>query len=101
VKLTDGRVVLVWNNSPDARTPLTLAISEDEGDTWAATRDLTAGEGQFHYPAVVEGPEGQLHVTFTNNRITIDHVELSVDWIYGEGPNLRTWEGESTTRGTA
>jgi len=100
VKLRDGRVVLVWNNNPDARTPLTLAISEDEGDTWAATRDLVTGEGELHYPAIVEGSEGQLHVTFTNNRITIDHVEVSVDWIYGDGPSLNRWEGESTVRGT-
>ena len=100
MKLADGRVALVWNNNPDARTPLTLAISEDDGDTWAATRDLVTGEGELHYPAIVEGREGQLHVTFTNNRFTIDHVEVSVEWIHGDGPALRTWAGESTVRGT-
>lgn len=99
VKLADGRVALVWNNNADARNPLTLTVSEDEGETWVATRDLIAGEGSFHYPAIIEGTPGRLHVTFTNNRRTIDHVELSTEWIYGDGPDLVAWVDEGTVRG--
>jgi hypothetical protein len=101
VKLGDGRVVLVWNNNADARNPLTLTVSEDDGDTWVATRDLITGEGSFHYPAIIEGAPDRLHVTFTNNRRTIDHVELPVEWIYGDGPNLAPWIDENSVRGTA
>ncbi len=101
VKVADGRVVLAWNNNADARNPLTLAVSEDDGDTWVATRDVVTGEGSFHYPAIAEGAAGQLHLTFTNNRRTIDHVELDLAWIYGDGPALRPWLDETTVRGTA
>ena len=85
VKLQDGRVVVVWNSNPKARNPLTLALSEDDGKTWAYRRDLVCGEGQFHYPAIIQSEDGLLHVTFTNNRKTIDYVVLDAEWILGEG----------------
>ena len=65
VKLSDGRLVLAWNRNPDARNPLTLALSEDEGKTWPYQRDLVTGEGSFHYP----------------------------EWIAGQGEALQPWDG--------
>ena len=35
-----GDLLLVWNNSPDQRFPLTAAISKDEGETWQHIRNL-------------------------------------------------------------
>jgi predicted neuraminidase len=93
VKLADGRVVVAWNSNPKARNPLTLAMSDDEGETWSHRRDLVTGEGSFHYPALIQTLDGLLHVTFTNNRETIDHIALTVDWITGDGEDLPVWEG--------
>ena len=47
-RLRDGRLLLVWNNHegrPEltaigARTPLTLAVSSDEGASWGSVKDL-------------------------------------------------------------
>jgi predicted neuraminidase len=83
VKLEDGRVVLVFNDSWRGRNPLTLAMSEDEGETWPHKRDLVTGEGSFAYPAIIQDAEGLLHVTYTNNRVHIDHVVVEPDWIKG------------------
>jgi predicted neuraminidase len=83
VKLQDGRVVLVFNDNWNSRNPLTLAISEDDGETWPHKRDLVTGEGSFAYPAIIHDNRGLLHVTYTNNRIHIDHVVLEPDWIMG------------------
>jgi len=81
VKLRDGRVVLAYNDSPDVRTPLTLALSEDEGETWPHKRDLIHEAGrEFHYPAIIETPDGKLHVTYTHNRVWIGHYCLSPEW---------------------
>lgn len=91
VKLADGRVVLAWNRDPSRRNPLTLAISDDDGETWYAQRDLLTGEGSFHYPAIIQSRDGLLHLTFTNNRRTIDHVVLTPDWIEGNGRALSDW----------
>ena len=94
VALSDGRFVVVYNSNPDARNPLSVAVSEDEGLTWSIKRDLVVGEGQFHYPAVIQDRQGQLHVTFTNNRVTIDHVVMTTDWLDGKGEVLRWENGE-------
>jgi predicted neuraminidase len=93
VKLVDGRVVVAWNSNPNARNPLTLAISEDEGKTWLYRRDLVTGQGSFHYPALIQTRDGLLHLRFTNNRENIDHIALTADWITGQGDDLPAWDG--------
>ena len=37
---TTGDLLLIWNNSPDKRFPLTAAISKDDGVTWENIRNL-------------------------------------------------------------
>lgn len=101
VHLADGRMVLVWNNDPKVRNPLTLAISEDEGETWPYIRDLVTGEGRFHYPAIIQSRDGLLHLTFTNNRRTIDYIALTPEWITGEGAGLPAWTDASSRRSLA
>ena len=98
VKLADGRFVVAWNSNPEARNPLTLALSEDEGKTWSHRRDLVIGEGSFHYPAIIQTNDGVLHVSFTNNRQWIDHIALSVEWIEGKGNELLPWNADVAVR---
>jgi len=86
VKLQDGRVVLVFNNSEVDRTVLTLALSEDEGETWPYMRDLETPPGTYEYPAIIQDRAGVLHVTYSVgpelwNRDHIKHVALTPDWI--------------------
>src|SRR3954447_267488 len=48
-----GDLLLVWNNSPDERFPLTTAVSSDEGKTWTHVRDLDATPGHtFAYTSI-------------------------------------------------
>jgi predicted neuraminidase len=98
VFLADGRIALAWNDNPERRNPLTLALSEDGGDTWPFRRNILTGEGSFHYPAIIQTRDGLLHVTLTNNRRTIDHVVLTPDWIAGTGDDLPPWQGSETVR---
>ena len=49
------------------------------------------GEGSFHYPAIIQSRDSRLHVSFTNNRVWIDHIALSVDWIMSAGEDLPVW----------
>ena len=35
-----GDLILIWNNSPKARWPLTAAVSKDEGETWTHVKNL-------------------------------------------------------------
>jgi predicted neuraminidase len=98
VRLADGRIVLAWNSAPDRRNPLTLAMSEDEGQTWPHIRDLVTGDGSFHYPAILQSRDGRLHLSFTNNRRTIDHIVLTPEWITGDGDNLPPWSDKARHR---
>lgn len=91
VRLADGRFVVVYNSNPEARNPLSVAVSEDEGRTWPIKRDLVVGEGQFHYPAVIQDSAGRLQITFTNNRTTIDRVVMDPEWLGGARQAL-LWE---------
>ena len=74
VKMRDGRVALVYNHSQTARSPLNLAISNDDGKTWGAPKVLEEGPGEFSYPAIIQSADGRLHITYTWKRRRIKHV---------------------------
>jgi predicted neuraminidase len=71
------------------RAPLSLMISDDEGDSFAFRRDLDMGPGtclsnnsqdavnrEFSYPSIIEGPDGRLHIAYTYHRRAIRYVCL-------------------------
>lgn len=64
-RLTSGRLVLAFNDTSAGRTPLSLAVSDDGGDTWPSRLVLEQGEGEFSYPALIQARSGRLHVTYT------------------------------------
>jgi len=84
VKLTDGRVALAFNNSYRRRSPLSLALSLDEGETWPYIRDVDAGDiGEYSYPGLIQGRDGRLHLVYTWRRTHIKHAAVEPDWILG------------------
>jgi predicted neuraminidase len=77
VKLADGRVLLVYNHTPEGRTPLSVAVSTDDGDTWVPRLSLEDAPGEYSYPAVIQARDGRVHVTYTWRRERIKHAVLS------------------------
>ncbi len=78
VHLGGGRLVLAYNpveGNWSRRTPLSLAGSADNGETWTRLLDLESGDGEFSYPAIIAAG-GVLHVTYTWNRKTIVYHRL-------------------------
>ncbi len=58
ISLPNNTLVAAFNDSPDKRTPLRLAISMDGGVTW--TRQALIEDnpvGSFHYPALLYDPK--------------------------------------------
>jgi predicted neuraminidase len=109
--LTDGRMVVIFNDAtlerdqfrwvdgPDGprtrkkalRTPLTLAISEDGGETWPIRRNLHQADLEhrdrpmgYAYPALLQTSDGRLHAAYSMLRKTIKYVRLAPEWI-GQG----------------
>jgi len=81
VRTVNGQLFLVYNHSKKDRSPLNLALSEDEGKTWKKMATLEDQAGEFSYPAIIQARDGQLHITYTWNRrhikyLTFDPVKL-------------------------
>ncbi|HEY65309.1 MAG TPA: exo-alpha-sialidase [Caldilineae bacterium] len=78
IRLRSGRLLLVYNHSSQHRTPLSLALSEDEGRTWRPrVLDVETAEGEFSYPVVIQTEDGLIHIAYTYRRTAIAHVTLS------------------------
>lgn len=73
--LRDGRVVLVFNNSAQRRTPLNLALSTD-GLHFRIFRTLEDQPGEYSYPALIQSADGDLEITYTWNRKRICYVRI-------------------------
>jgi predicted neuraminidase len=75
VTLGDGRHLIVYNHTPKGRTPLNIAASRD-GKLWEAALVLENEPGEYSYPAIVQTPDGLIHVTYTWKRLRIKHVVI-------------------------
>jgi len=76
VTLADGRHVLIYNPVHMGRTPLALAISSDDGETWQAGKTLESEPGEYSYPAIIQAADGAVHLTYTWKRERIRHWKL-------------------------
>ncbi|WDR02182.1 sialidase family protein [Devosia algicola] len=78
------------------RTPLSIALSYDDGVTWPEQRDIQVGDSaplkdpdskaerhgrELSYPTVTEGPEGTINVAFTFFRRAIKFVRFPRKWV--------------------
>lgn len=73
VMLKDGRGLLVYNHTTNARSPMNVAVSTD-GETWQAALVLEDDSGEYSYPAVIQSKDGLVHITYTWKRQRIKHV---------------------------
>lgn len=83
-------------NWPRTRWPLSIALSEDDGDTWPWIRDIDPGlgfcgsanwhlNGQLAYPTLLEGKPGELHLAYSwAGRAAIRYVCLDESSIIGD-----------------
>ena len=104
LKLTSGNIALIFNRSsanddpdktvwPRQRYPVTVAISEDGGETWPYMRhvdtgDDFCGEENLHlnrrcaYPCLLQTRDGAIHIGYSyRNRQCIQYVRTTEDWI--------------------
>jgi predicted neuraminidase len=100
VRLASGRLVLVHNPTQlqagldklevgwptqmpvgfqawGPRTPLVVTVSDDEGETWKTAMTLEEGPGVYSYPAVIQGTDGTVHITYTYRRTAIRHATIT------------------------
>lgn len=74
------------------RAPLSLALSDDDGQTWRQRIDLALSDGyclsnnsadqvnrELSYPSILQDRNGRLHVAWTHFRQSIRHMIVSLD----------------------
>jgi hypothetical protein len=69
MRAKNGDWLCIYNDLPQGRHSLVVSLSSDEGRSWNWTRHLehrNPGQGSFHYPSIIEGDDGNFHVTYSN-----------------------------------
>ncbi len=59
------------------RSPLVVSFSPDDGTSWPWSLTLESGPGEYSYPAVIQGRDGTLHITYTYRRAAIRHIAIA------------------------
>jgi predicted neuraminidase len=74
IKLKNGHLLLVYNDSGIDRTPLTVAISTDADRSWPFRRDIATGDHDYAYPYAIQAKDGKIHLVYTSEkRSVINH----------------------------
>lgn len=78
--LSDGTLALIYNpvgKNWGPRSPLSVSLSYDNGESWEARVDLETVQGEFSYPAIV-ACGNKLYMTYTWNRRVIAYAEAEI-----------------------
>jgi predicted neuraminidase len=82
VRLPNGHLVLAFNDSGLQRTPLSVALSTDEGVSWCAVAHLETGPEDFDYPSLAVDRAGLVQVTYSYRPgRCMKHVTIDEAWI--------------------
>jgi predicted neuraminidase len=105
ISLRNGHWVLIYNDTERGRYSLTVAISDDEGQTWKWKRRLEydpagaeagAEADAYHYPSIIQARDGTLHASYSYHlnrkalekdaegrprRKAIKHAHFNEEWV--------------------
>jgi predicted neuraminidase len=82
IRLRNGHLLLVYNDSMNDRTPLTVAISTDHDRSYPYRRNIATGPYDYAYPMAVQTRDDRIHLIFTSHeRTVINHAVLDEEWI--------------------
>lgn len=94
-KLKNGAVIMAFNNhngTDKPRSPLTVAVSYDNGMTWPYYRNVQVhnddgpGIGEYSYPSLIQSfwtgsDDNDIHLAYTYDRETIKYIRFNENWI--------------------
>lgn len=85
-RLRSGNVLMALNPVPEGnREELSVWLSADEGATWIAFRVIENGPGHASYPALIEGRDGRIHVTYSRPDGGLNHATFNEAWVWSDG----------------
>ena len=81
VRLQNSHLALAFNDTYHSRSQLNVALSVNEGKTWAFNRFLENQPGEYSYPAIIQTRDGMIHCVYTYRRTNIKHVTFNEAWL--------------------
>jgi len=88
LRLSDGGILLAFNNSADSRDDMSIARSDDNGTTWRVLHSfekVKKGAGgarhEYSYPCLIQTRDGTIHLFYTWRRTKIKHVPFNQAWL--------------------
>lgn len=81
IRLKTGELVLAFNNSGMKRTPLSIAMSRDNGKTWPVIKDIETDDSEFSYPSLAQDSDGKIWLTYTHKRKEIGFAVFDREWL--------------------
>lgn len=79
LKLKSGRLLLIYNDSFDKRTPLVARFVEPAGPAFV----IADGPHSYAYPYAIQAEDGKIHLVYSEDRSLIHHVVLDEAAIAG------------------
>ena len=80
-----NKLLLVFNNTEHGRHILSLAVSENDGETWKIIHDFehspAGSEDRFSYPYFIKTKSGDYHLSYTWKKHLIKHVVFNDRWL--------------------
>jgi predicted neuraminidase len=89
LRLQSGALVLAYNPSDCVRTPLCVAIAEED-ELWRWQRTLEDAPAEFSYPTLTQTAEGQIHLVYTYQREHIQYARFTEEWLRAGGDPERS-----------
>lgn len=78
----NGPLIMAYNDTRNLdwheRSPLRLAYSEDEGESWSNIAEIAPGPGNMCQPAMCAGRDGLLHVVYMHRHTAVEHVMVEI-----------------------
>ncbi|HLB34820.1 MAG: hypothetical protein A3F67_04330 [Verrucomicrobia bacterium RIFCSPHIGHO2_12_FULL_41_10] len=82
LRLSNGWLLLAFNDSTTSRDNLRLALSKDEGKTWKRIATIAEEpKSDFSYPYFLQTQDGMIHLLYSWKRRHIHHVVFNEEWV--------------------
>jgi predicted neuraminidase len=87
VRTSWGELLVAFNDSELDRSNLSLALSDDDGESWEVVHVLDPPEpireadARFAYPWLLETTDGEIQLLYTWNRYRIVHARFNREWL--------------------
>ncbi len=88
-----SRLLMVFNDHPQERDKLSLAVSDNQGESWKTIhifegwKEYWNGKKQgYSYPSLIQATNGDFHLVYSWNVQKIKHIHFNQAWLESKIP---------------